>query len=566
MNDVFLGAITKVELSALLYFDSTNMNDAEIKKEKTKLISRKIARLKKETEQCVQIDFKKYEKKFFFLKYQNYIVLCGINRIIFKKEQVSDITKRVHSLCDYVLFSKKIGFYIVHRCEETSLKYNVESSISPTIFFVEKGMISSIKYLQEYPSDIFDSVIVAKNERSYSSLYNFSIKLEIFQDDTLTFHKDGITILDELPMSNGYLLYATEKQNDDGLLPEKYPLILLNCITNNEDELLRRRWGLGYCYQYPSALYLTELKVDEYPIEDEKNIYFYIARVDTRAYQAVSDIVKEYGEVEYIKSPLDEDVTLNEKIIIPKTAPKWVAEFIFGVITKSNSLYPQFLGVPVHDIVETLFDEIEKNPYVLPQHYCDKVSSHNVLGYMRERYTTDNEIVRFLVQHYGSYSLVSRSEKYWLYYHGVGLRCEYLPREAEEVLKVKFNRKYIDSLDMRVYDEKWKSEYELYQLVKKYFPDAVMHYTAHWLGRQHLDIFIPSLNFAFEYQGEQHYSSSDYFGGEGAYEERVRLDREKKEQCELNKVVLFDWHYSTPITAINLIVSLREKQGEQIGG
>ena len=66
MNDDFLGAITKVELSALLYFDSTNMSDAEIKKAKTKLISRKIARLKKEIEQCVQIDFKKYEKKFFF--------------------------------------------------------------------------------------------------------------------------------------------------------------------------------------------------------------------------------------------------------------------------------------------------------------------------------------------------------------------------------------------------------------------------------------------------------------------------------------------------------------------
>lgn len=563
MNDYFLGAITKVELSALLYFDSTNMSDAEIKKAKTKLISRKIARLKKETEQCVQIDFKKYEKKFFFLKYQNYIVLCGINRIIFKKEQVSDITKRVHSLCDYVLFSKKIGFYIVHRCEETSLKYNVESSISPTIFFVEKGTISAIKYLQEYPSDIFDSVIVAKNERSYSSLHNFSIKLEIFQDDTLTFYKDGITILDELPMSNGYLLYATEKQNEDGLMPEEYPLILLNCITNNEDELFRRRWGLGYCYQYPSALYLTELNVDEFPIEDEKNIYFYIARVDTRAYRVVNDIVKEYGKVEYIKSPLDEDVTLNEKIIIPKTAPKWVAEFIFGVITKSNSLYPQFLGVQVHDIIETLFDEIENNPYTLPQHYCDKVSSLNVLGYMRERYTTDNEIVRFLVEHYGSYSLVSRSEKNWLYHHGVGLRCEYLPREAEELLQVKFTRKFIDQLDLRAYEVKWKSEYELYMLVKQYFSDALIHYTADWLGQQHLDIFIPSINLAFEYQGEQHYSSSDYFGGEESYKERVRLDREKKELCLQNKVDLIDWHYTVPIAAVNLIIALRKnKEGQ----
>ena len=232
---------------------------------------------------------------------------------------------------------------------------------------------------------------------------------------------------------------------------------------------------------------------------------------------------------------MEEDVTINERLIIPKTTPQWVARFVYGVITKSNSLYPQFFGVPIQDIIETMFEDLEENPYALPQHYCDKVSARNALNYLRQQlYMSNDDIVRYLVEHYGSYSLVSRSEKYWRYFHEVGLRCEYLPREAEELLNVKLNRKYVDSLDMRVYDEKWKSEYELYLLVKKYFPDAMIHYTAHWLGMQHLDIFIPSLNLAFEYQGEQHYSSLDYFGGKEAYEERVRLDREKKKLCELN--------------------------------
>jgi len=560
MEEKISNTITIVEFSSLMYFDATDMDEKTIEKEKRKLISKKIARLKKSTGQYFNIDFEYYKGKFFFVKFQNYIVLCGIDRIAFKKEYISNQTQRVHMLCDYILYSKRTGFFTIHCCEETNLKYEVGFSISPTVFFINDGEISSIKYLQTYASNNFNSVIIVKNERSYTSLYKHSIKLQIFRDGMLTYQKDAITVLDELPMSNGYVLFSTEEQDENGMLPTSYSVTLLNCISNKEDKLLRRGWGVGYRFNYPSALYLTELDGGGYSIEDETNIFFYIAKVNTVAYQAVKKIANTYGKIEEIKSPLEEDITINEKITIPKTAPKWVGEFIFGVITKSNSLYPQFFGVAIHDIIETMFDRLDDNPYALPQHYCDKLSAQNVLNYIREHFNmNDDEIVRYLATHYGSYSLISRYNKYWMYYHEIGLWCEYLPREAEELLNVKLNKKYVESLDIRTYDVKWKSEYELYVLTKKYFPEAIMHYSAPWLGLQHLDIFIPSLNLAFEYQGEQHYKGSDYFGGEDAYEERVRLDKEKKELCKLNSVDLIDWHFSVPITAINFIVALKKK-------
>ena len=51
----------------------------------------------------------------------------------------------------------------------------------------------------------------------------------------------------------------------------------------------------------------------------------------------------------------------------------------------------------------------------------------------------------------------------------------------------------------------WKSEYELYSLVKRVFPDTCFQYKADWLSKQSLDIYIPSLKVAIEYQGKQHY-------------------------------------------------------------
>ena len=57
---------------------------------------------------------------------------------------------------------------------------------------------------------------------------------------------------------------------------------------------------------------------------------------------------------------------------------------------------------------------------------------------------------------------------------------------------------------------KWKSEMALFQLVKKVFPDAIYQYYSEWLGQQSLDIYIPSLKVALEYQGIIHYEPVEF--------------------------------------------------------
>ncbi len=99
---------------------------------------------------------------------------------------------------------------------------------------------------------------------------------------------------------------------------------------------------------------------------------------------------------------------------------------------------------------------------------------------------------------------------------------------------------------------KWKHELSLFRAVRKKYPDTLYQYRPEWLGRQSLDIFIPSLQTAIEYQGIQHYLPVEFFGGEEALLQRQELDRQKKQLCEENRVRLIEWSYEIEPTAGNI--------------
>ena len=105
---------------------------------------------------------------------------------------------------------------------------------------------------------------------------------------------------------------------------------------------------------------------------------------------------------------------------------------------------------------------------------------------------------------------------------------------------------------------KWKHELILFHAVRNRYPDTLYQYRPDWLGRQSLDLYIPSLRTAIEYQGVQHYLPVEFFGGEEALTQRQDLDRVKKELCTANSVRLIEWPYSVDPTDKNVKELLSE--------
>ena len=108
------------------------------------------------------------------------------------------------------------------------------------------------------------------------------------------------------------------------------------------------------------------------------------------------------------------------------------------------------------------------------------------------------------------------------------------------------------------------AEANLYEYVKEFFPDAIHTYRPEFLynnGKpQSLDIFIPCLNAAIEYQGRQHFVPISKYGGNAEFENTKRRDKQKFELCQKNKVKLYYISYEkeAPISYFSTIYRNKE--------
>ena len=69
------------------------------------------------------------------------------------------------------------------------------------------------------------------------------------------------------------------------------------------------------------------------------------------------------------------------------------------------------------------------------------------------------------------------------------------------------------------------------------------HYRSKWLGKQELDIFIPKLNLAIEYDGIQHFKPIEAWGGEKGLQKNIERDKIKEEKCKENSITLVRFTY-----------------------
>jgi hypothetical protein len=111
---------------------------------------------------------------------------------------------------------------------------------------------------------------------------------------------------------------------------------------------------------------------------------------------------------------------------------------------------------------------------------------------------------------------------------------------AEDLSARDAENKVRDILGVPRIGEGWINETQLFKLVKLLFADYEVLREARldWLGGQRIDIFIPALSVAIEYQGEQHFRPVALFGGEAGFREAQVRDKRKRQLCKENCVKL----------------------------
>jgi len=104
------------------------------------------------------------------------------------------------------------------------------------------------------------------------------------------------------------------------------------------------------------------------------------------------------------------------------------------------------------------------------------------------------------------------------------------------------------------------SETKMYEIIKEIFKglESIRGYRPKWLNKMELDVYIPSYNIGFEYQGIQHFKPKEYFGGKIAYKEQLKRDKIKKSICAKRGVKLIYINYEEDLSEKLIIQKIRD--------
>ena len=327
---------------------------------------------------------------------------------------------------------------------------------------------------------------------------------------------------------------------------------------------------------------LNELyeQIKQCPIVDEDNVYFYFYKKECLPYYMAMEICKNADELNILQNKFNDDVyTINYCAKFSKSKIDDI-DFLhycldkrFGSKIFYSTVYSQNLksnscgGYAIYKIpcidyfrgLEGKYEFLNKQS----QHLLTPSQKNNYKSLVELVYEKYNEQVnfetlpnKFLENIVCEDFMYDKIQKFLFdtYYNRDSISNNTLRFEK---LKQKYNNLKQYLFDNNIIKSKWKSEFELFILLSSLYPDAIYQYHDKWLGYQSLDIFIPSQNIAFEYQGIQHYEPIEIWGGEKGLKKRKILDQNKRELCIKQNVVLIEWKYNEPINKITLNSKLK---------
>lgn len=291
-------------------------------------------------------------------------------------------------------------------------------------------------------------------------------------------------------------------------------------------------------------------------------ISIFLHLTNSKTSQIIGDFIKTADKTEVVQNVFEDDTSVNLKVTYINRPgdvrflyycaykePELLGSTIMGIpmgelkkgtlnyefehryVTGSNGIDVYYYKRIVRELFEKCNEPMKIN--CLPKQIYDKcIDSHDMAVYIYQ-YLRDN----FAGKYEANYINIARNVKPKIDF----------PAEIE-----KYDEIFQNIVAREGYKGRWKNELSLYQVVKKEYPDAIYQYHCEWLGRQSLDIFVPSINTGFEYQGLQHYQAVEFFGGEEALKRRILLDNEKKKLCYENGVKIVEWKYDEPISKLML--------------
>ena len=391
-------------------------------------------------------------------------------------------------------------------------------------------------------------------------------KVKVYNDNVLIFEKDEITDCKYLYKSQEYIVFFFKGKN-------------INEQTDNWRFLINDKK-----FEYFNKLYSnikintallddnlkkTILSYEEYDNSKYRRIYIHKSSYETG--WILYEYLKKEQSFQIIKNEFADDKNLNYMVII-KREDKEKNNFIDYAIAKSKDHHCYECNIYEHSITslcnilltkpqnrEKLINAVLKgiistdntnmlkkfNEHVEP--YSDYIVEHfsyykEIINKLELKYNTDDfGLILIMLRKYGEDAVFPLG----------GLTISKENKEYEEL----YNR-LLDKSEFK--KTKWKSEYNLYLLVKCYFSDAIFQYKFQELGNQSLDIYIPSLKIGIEYQGRQHYENIGFFNENTTFEQRKMLDNRKKEICSRNGITLIEWCYEDRINKFNLDLYLKK--------
>ena len=420
-----------------------------------------------------------------------------------------------YEIKDYI---KSNDYILIKRCfqemPKTTKEYDNYLLYDFLTFLVNECRINSNIFEYYERNDEFKSIVKASPEKH--TVFLAKILAHSLMYGTMNEFENTVEICQKLPIDanvKNKFNYVFSKVNYDTIINRANPQI--NEFINIYDKI---------CYLQRTIPLLR--------IETTEFTSFFIEIIEIKH---DIDLVKKY--LDYYEQMIAGDLwttpeKIPKKIMYSFKFPNGVRGDINKYLAEKYGTVSQLSALKYKAIIHDI--SLDHLSILLETQSGNNIPEQNlnlVERYFKPRITECPEFKHHITYHFSEWrEMLNKRDTYW------------------NGMQNTINAFYSFLVSEGVASPKWTSEFQLFTLVKKFYPNAKYQYHATWLGHQSLDIFIPSLSVGIEYQGIQHYKPVSIFGGEKGYQATKERDKRKKRICSENKVILFEWKYSDEIT------------------